>query len=100
MGGQGKFATFRVQVLGPGRYTFQNQEGRWLAVKNSKCCATAMFSDPDAAFLMHLNPDDKSVSLECQTLPGWFLAIKRDGTNKLIFADRKPAARLFPMIGQ
>jgi len=96
MGGNGKWATFQVHVLGPGQYAFQNENGNWLSVKGSRLTGSMMYRDPDTYFLLHLNPKDRSISLECQTCPGWFLAVKRDGSSKLIFAERKPSARFYP----
>jgi hypothetical protein len=98
MGGNGRFATFQVHVLGPGQYAFQNDAGSWLSVKGSRCTGTNVYRDPDSFFLLHLNPQDRSLSLECQSCPGWFLAIKGNGTSKLVFAERKPSARFFPEI--
>ena len=99
-GGNGKFATFQVHVLGPGQYCFQNAVGGWLAVKGNRGTGTSVYRDPDTFFLLHLNPGDGSVSLECQSCPGWFLAVKRDGSTKVIWAERKPSTKFFPQIVQ
>ena len=98
MGGIGKWATFQVHVLGPGTYAFQNEIGNWLAVKGSLCTGSNVYRDPDTFFLLHLNPQDRSLSLEAQSCPGWFVAVKKDGSTKLIFADRKPSTRFLPEI--
>lgn len=82
-GGNGKFATFRVHVVGAGRYAFQNQNGQWLAIKGGRCTASPMMNDPDAGFLLHLN-HDQSVSFESQTYLGCYLAVKaKSGASKL-----------------
>lgn len=82
-GANGKFATFRVHVVGAGRYAFQNQNGQWLAIKRGICTASPRINDPDAGFLLHLNID-QSVSFESQTYHGCYLAVKRkSGVSKL-----------------